>query len=236
MALLGLIFRGRQPHAGYLVHLGVVLMFLGFAGQAFQKEQTTIIGSGETATFRGYNLRFDGIAHDDNALRETYRADILVTKDSKVLGRLQPGRLFYHQRPNEPYSEVAIHRSIAEDLYLTFGSYDQDRKSVALKVVTNPLVDWMWLGFVVMAFGSLLILLPRKTADNAQRVSLLVPALASGGMAILVTVLGKTVLHLPTDVPLITLALCGLTVGVAGLACYRVLQALLSPPAPTEVS
>ena len=236
MALLGLVFRGRQPHAGYIVHLGVVLMFLGFAGQAFQKEQTTIIGTGETASFRGYNLRFDGIAHTDNALRETYRADILVTKDAKPLGRLQPGRLFYHQRPNEPFSEVAIHRSISEDLYLTFGSYDPDRKAVALKVVTNPLVDWMWLGFMVMAFGSLLVLLPRKTADSPERASLLMPALASIGMAILVTVLGKTVLRMPMDLPLITLALCGLTVGVAGLACYRVLQALFSPPAPTEVS
>jgi hypothetical protein len=181
-------------------------------------------------------MRFEGISHTDNALRETYRADILVSKNGKSLGRLQPGRLFYHQRPNEPFSEVAIHRNIAEDLYLTFGSYDQDRKSVALKVVTNPLVDWMWFGFVVMAFGSLLILLPRKTAEGPARVSLLMPVLASVGMAVLVTVLGKTVLRMPMDLPLITLALCGLTVGVAGLACYRVLQALLSPPTPSEVS
>lgn len=234
VAMAGLIFRARQPHAGYIVHLGVVLMFLGFAGQAFQREETAVIGTGESTNFAGYTLRFDGIARENNALRETYRADIHVSENGKALGRMQPGRLFYHQRPNEPMSEVAIHRDIDEDLYLTFGSYDQDRRTLALKMVTNPLVDWMWLGFMVMAFGSLLILLTGHHSEQEQSVSRWVPILVSTGAAVIVTFLGKTVLHLPLELPLLTLALCGLTIGVAGLACYRVLEALLLPRQPTS--
>ncbi len=38
-AVLGMIIRGRRRYGGYIVHLGVVLMFVGFAGQAFQKEE-----------------------------------------------------------------------------------------------------------------------------------------------------------------------------------------------------
>jgi cytochrome c-type biogenesis protein CcmF len=232
-ALGNVIFKARQPHAGYIVHMGLVLMFVGFAGQAFQREQSAVLAAGESQDFGGYRLRFDGITQSRDLIKETYRAEIAVSAHGKSLGRLQPGREFYEQRPNEPVSQVAIQRSIAEDLYITLGSYDEARRAVALKLVINPLVDWMWLGFLVMAFGALLILAPTRREEAEARGWSWGHAAAGLGVAGLVALLGKTVLHMPTSSQLATLALCGLTVGLAGLACYRLFESLL---VPTEAS
>jgi cytochrome c-type biogenesis protein CcmF len=228
-ALGNVIFKARQPHAGYIVHMGLVLMFVGFAGQAFQREQSAVLAVGESQDFGGYRLRFDGITQDRSLIKETYRAEIAVSAHGKSLGRMQPGREFYEQRPNEPVSQVAIQRGIAEDLYITLGSYDEARRAVALKLVINPLVDWMWLGFLVMAFGALLILAPARREEAAARGWSWGHAAVGLGVAGLVALLGKTVLHMPTSSQLATLALCGLTVGLAGLACYRLFESLLVP-------
>jgi cytochrome c-type biogenesis protein CcmF len=229
VAMANIIFRARQPHAGYIVHMGLVLMFVGFAGQAFQREESAVIAAGQSTEFNGYKLRFDGITQHRDLVKETYLADIAVSANGKSLGRLAPGRDFYDQRPNEPVSQVAIRRGFTEDLYITLGSYDDVRKTVALKVVTNPLVDWMWLGFIVLAFGALLILAPGKAQEGEARSSAWTPALAGLAAACAVAVIGKLVLHMPTSAQLVSLALCGLTVGLAGLACYSMLQSFMVP-------
>src|SRR6266508_6827334 len=38
-ALIGLVARQRRRYGGYIVHLGIVLMFLGFAGQGYKQEE-----------------------------------------------------------------------------------------------------------------------------------------------------------------------------------------------------
>jgi cytochrome c-type biogenesis protein CcmF len=229
LAFANIILHGRQPHIGYVVHMGLVLMFIGFAGQAFQREETAVIGTGESKDFAGYRLRFDGLTQSRDLIKETYRAEIAVSSDGKPLGRLAPGREFYDQRPNEPVSQVAIRRGVGEDLYITLGSYDEARRAVALKLVINPLVDWMWLGFVVMAFGALMLLVPGRSDEAEARGWSWAKAGLCLGASALAALLGKTVLHMPTSPQLATLALCGLTVGLAGLALHSLLQSLLVP-------
>jgi len=229
-AMAGIIFKARQPYAGYIVHMGLVLMFLGFAGQAFQHEESAVIQAGETKSFGPYKLRFDGMTQGRDLIKETFSADIAVSSDGKSLGRLHPGRDFYDQRPNEPVSQVAIRRGVAEDLYITLGSYDEARRAVALKLVRNPLVDWMWLGFLVMAFGALLILAPTRAREAEARQPSLVLHLGAGfGGAAVAAVIGKFVLHIATTAQLVSIALCGLTIGLAGLACFTLLQSLMVP-------
>jgi cytochrome c-type biogenesis protein CcmF len=230
VAMAGVIFKARQPHAGYIVHMGLVLMFMGFAGQAFQHEETAVISAGESKDFGPYKLRFEGMTQGRDLIKETYSADISVSSGGKSLGRLRPGREFYDQRPNEPVSQVAIRRGIAEDLYITLGSYDEGRRAVALKLVRNPLVDWMWLGFLVMAFGALLILVPTRAQEAVARQRSTWLHIGTGlGVAGAAALLGKAILRMPTSAQLGTLALCGLTVGLAGLACYSLLQSLMVP-------
>jgi cytochrome c-type biogenesis protein CcmF len=228
LAMTQVIIKARQPYAGYVVHMGLVLMFVGFAGQAFQHEETAVIAAGESKDFGRYTLRFEGMTQNHDLIKETYSADLAVSSQGKSLGHLHPGREFYDQRPNEPFTQVAIRRGVAEDLYITLGSYDEAQRAVALKLVTNPLVDWMWLGFLVMAFGSLLILAPRRAQESVANHATAWYAATALGSASIVAIVGKAVLHMPISAGLATLALCGLTVGMAGLACYGLLHSMLS--------
>jgi len=228
-ALAGTIFRARRPYVGYVVHLGLVLMFMGFAGQAFQREETVVLAKGESKDFAGYRLRFDGVTEGRNRIKQTFSADIAVSSGGKSLGHLRPGRDLYNQRPNEPLSQVAIRRGLVEDLYVTLGSYDEPRRFVSLKLVTNPLVDWMWLGFLVMAFGSLLLLAPAGAQEAEAKAVLWGHVLAALASALVIAGIGKVILHMPTSAELATLALCGLTLGLAGSAAYALVESLLVP-------
>ena len=87
----------------------------------------------------------------------------------------------------------------------------------------------MWLGFLVMAFGALLILVPGRAQEAEARRSTWVRVATAFGAAGIVAFVGKAVLHMPASAQLVTLALCGLTVGMAGMACYGLLQSLLVP-------
>jgi len=75
-------------------------------------------------------------------------AELTVLIDGKPAGQLLPARWVYHKRPDEPATQVAILRGLVEDLYVTMGKHDVDQGTAALNLVSNPLVDWMWLGFL----------------------------------------------------------------------------------------
>jgi hypothetical protein len=88
----------------------------------------------------------------------------------------------------------------------------------------------MWLGFLVMAFGALLILAPARAQEaGARQHSTWLHIWAGLGVAGAAALVGKAVLRMPISAQLGTLALCGLTVGLAGLACYSLLQSLMVP-------
>jgi cytochrome c-type biogenesis protein CcmF len=166
-SVMGMIIRGRRRYGGYIVHLAIVLMFLGFAGQGYQKEKEVAMKPGDTEVFGRYTLRFDGIAHEEDRQKEMVTAPIVVLRDGKEIDRLRPARWFFHKRPKEPTTEVGIRRSPAEDLYITLGNYDLAEGTVALKLTINPLVDWIWLGFVLLALGTGIALMPESVVSAA---------------------------------------------------------------------
>jgi cytochrome c-type biogenesis protein CcmF len=88
-------------------------------------------------------------------------AEITVREADKVVGKMRPARWFFLKSP-QPTTEVALQRSPAEDLYLTLANYDFAENAALLKAVINPLIDWIWLGFVMLALGTGIALLPES--------------------------------------------------------------------------
>jgi cytochrome c-type biogenesis protein CcmF len=186
-AVLGMILRGRRRYGGYIVHLGIVLMFLGFAGQAYQRDEEASMKAGETRVLGKYTLRLDRIAHEEDRQKEMVTAEITVLRDGKIIDHMRPAKWYFHKFQNEPTTEVAIRRAPAEDLYITLGNYDLGEGSVALKLVINPLVDWIWTGFMLLAIGTGIALIPESVlAPIAARVPAGAAAAGSGTVAVLV--------------------------------------------------
>ena len=92
-------------------------------------------------------------------------AYIAVFKDGKQIDTVYPAKWFFRKHEEEPTTEAAIRRTFAEDLHvvLAFQPSDLAAQSASLQIVINPLVDWIWFGFAVMAIGTGIALLPERT-------------------------------------------------------------------------
>jgi cytochrome c-type biogenesis protein CcmF len=165
-AAVGMVLRNRRRYGGYVVHLGIALMFVGFAGTAYKKEDEARLQAGQEKVIGKYRLHFDQLAHEEDRQKEMVSGVVTVSVDGKVIDHLRPARWFFHGHEGEPTTEVAMHRSPAEDLYLTLGNYDLADGTAMLKLVVNPVVDWIWFGFMLLAFGTGIALMPEAVLDR----------------------------------------------------------------------
>jgi cytochrome c-type biogenesis protein CcmF len=165
-AMLGMVIRGRRRYGGYIVHVGIVLMFVGFAGTAYQKESEVRVEAGTEAKIGKYTIRFERLAHEEDRQKEMVTGEVTALVNGKVIDHLRPAKWFFRNHESEPTTEVAIRRSPAEDLYITLGGYDLAEGNATLKVVVNPVVDWIWFGFMMLAIGTAIALIPDTVLDR----------------------------------------------------------------------
>ena len=159
-ALIGLVARNKRRYGGYIIHVGVVLIFLGFAGNGFKQEEQVSLKPGQQAQVGAYLVRLNGVKVTDDGQKQMITADTTVLRDGKELARMYPARWFYRKHESEPTTEVAIRRGFAEDLYLVMPAFSVEDQSASMGIIINPLVDWIWTGFGVLAIGTGIALLP----------------------------------------------------------------------------
>jgi len=162
-AMVGLVGRSRRRYGGYIVHVGIVMMFLGFAGQGFKLNKLAALRPGDTMTLGHFTVRHDAVKATDDGAKQMITGHVTVFEDGKEVGKMYPARWFYRKHEQEPTTEVAIRRRAGEDLYIVMQTFELSDQSVNIEVHVNPLVNWIWLGFAVMAIGTGLALLPERT-------------------------------------------------------------------------
>ena len=168
-ALIGLVGRNKRRYGGYIVHVGIVLVFLGFAGNAYKRDEQVQLKPGQQMTIGRYTLRNDGVKLNDDGQKQMITAYIAVFENGNQIDTLYPARWYYQKHENEPTTEVAIRRTVAEDLYIVLAADKQGvaTQNATLQVVVNPLVNWIWFGFGVLAFGTGIALLPERAFSFA---------------------------------------------------------------------
>jgi cytochrome c-type biogenesis protein CcmF len=179
-ALIGLVARNKRRYGGYIVHLGIVCIMLGFAGRGFKQDKIVLLQPKEQTTLGAFTIRNDGIKVTDDGAKQMVTGHMAIFKDGKQIDTMYPARWFFRKHESEPTTEVAIRRSIAGDLYITLAVQPKDvgSQNASLEIFVNPLVDWIWFGFGVMAIGTGLALLPEESLSFA-----LAKAPAAGGAA-----------------------------------------------------
>jgi cytochrome c-type biogenesis protein CcmF len=167
-ALVGLVGRNKRRYGGYIVHLGIVLIFLGFGGNGSKIDDTIQLTLHEQKNVGHYTVRNDGVKAIDDGQKQIVTGYIAVFRDGKQLDTMYPGKSIFRKRENEePRTEIAIRRTIAEDLYLVLPQVDFGTQTIALQVIINPLVNWIWLGFGILALGTGIALLPERAYSFA---------------------------------------------------------------------
>jgi cytochrome c-type biogenesis protein CcmF len=159
-ALVGLVGRNKRRYGGYIVHAGIVLMFLGFAGEGFKQQQTVLLTPGQQVTVAEYTVRLDAVRESTDERKQAITGYMTVLRDGEELTKLYPARWFFHTHQSEPTTEVAIRRSFANDLYVVMPDFDLAKQEAHVEVTVTPLVNWLWVGFGILALGTIVALLP----------------------------------------------------------------------------
>ncbi|MGI8407400.1 MAG: heme lyase CcmF/NrfE family subunit [Actinomycetota bacterium] len=165
-ALSETLLRNRRRYGGYVVHLGVVLIVIGFAGSSFKTERQEVLDVGQSMQIAGYNLTYTDIERTTTAEKRVTRAEIRVERGGGYLTTLFPQRNF-HLAQQQPQSEIAIKTTPIEDLYVVITGFDADG-GASVRAFVNPLTWWIWAGAAVMLLGMSVLL--AGNATQAERV------------------------------------------------------------------
>jgi cytochrome c-type biogenesis protein CcmF len=160
-AIYNLTMMNTRRYGGYVVHLGIVMLFVGFAGQAFQAQTKGLMSEGDEIRVKDYVLRAQKITSSDNPNYSSMELTLDITKNGKPVGSLTPDRRFF-KASEQPTSHVAIRSGFSEDLYTVLAGQDPETGKAVVEVFVNPLVRWVWIGGFVMFFGTLLALVPSR--------------------------------------------------------------------------
>src|SRR6202790_1389532 len=162
-SMVQLTHRNTRRYGGYIVHFGVVVVIIGFAGSAFNQDKEQEMGYGDKMTIGSYTLVCRSYTDEDFPNYAGEWAVLDVFKNGKQIDTLTPERRFYkasRQTSTMPF----IRSTLNEDLYLVYEGLNQDTGRPILKAHLNPLVMWIWLGVWIILGGTVLALIPNAPA------------------------------------------------------------------------
>jgi cytochrome c-type biogenesis protein CcmF len=167
-AFVELTHRNTRRYGGYVVHMGIVLMFIGFTGAAFNQDTTVEAQLGKAFSIGRYELKITDIKDGENENYAWVRAAIDVSTKGEKIATMEPERRLY-KASRQPTSEVSIRRRLNEDLYLNFASIAMQGQGAIIQAYIFPLVSWIWGGFWLVLFGTLICLVPSKIKYSYAR-------------------------------------------------------------------
>jgi cytochrome c-type biogenesis protein CcmF len=143
-------------HGMQIAHLGVVAFILGVtAVKSFEQEFDVALSVGQTKSVAGVDVKFLGVSDVPGPNYSAKVGKFSVSKNGIEQRTLSPERRFYVSNRSMPMTEAAIDRGFGRDLYVSLGD-DLGGGSWTVRVHYKPLVNWIWLGCVIMALGGLL--------------------------------------------------------------------------------
>jgi cytochrome c-type biogenesis protein CcmF len=157
--------RNTRRYGGYIVHLGVVLVIIGFAGAAFNQDKEQEMPKGAEMQIGSYRLICDSFTEDDNANYRSEWAIIRVMQGGRQIATMYPEQRFF-KASGQPATMVANRSTLKEDLYLVYAGRNQDSGAPILKAHLNPLVMWIWIGVQILLVGTVIALVPSAKASK----------------------------------------------------------------------
>ncbi len=162
LAMWAMSRRNKRRYGGFLVHLGMVFIFAGIAGAAFKQEGRAELEPGQSTPFGKYKLELAEVKAQDNANYSGQEALVHVyAGNHQLVAQLRPEKRFY-KSSEQPTSEVALYSTLREDLYVVFADMQENGKAL-LQMYINPLVNWVWIGGLVLILGTLFAMGPEGT-------------------------------------------------------------------------
>lgn len=158
----------RRRYGGYIVHFGIVLAFIGFTGKSWTIDKETSLAPGQSIDIDRFHVVYEGSHMEvDNSARKIF-ADLNVTVNGGKASRLAPAKFIYKKMPESPTTEVSMLHTWRDDLYAVVGQVNPETKVASFQLHLNPLVGWIWLGCLVLIFGSFICMWPEPIAEESR--------------------------------------------------------------------
>ena len=170
-AMVHLCHRNTRRYGGYIVHFGVALVVIGFLGTPFNKEAEKEMGFGDKLQIGPYTLVCQSYTQDDNPNYANEWAIMNVFRGGQQVTTLYPERRFY-KSTGQPQTIPRIYNFMTvHDLYLVYEGKNEDTGRPIIKAHVNPLVSWIWIGFLLIVFGTNVCLIPNAAATRVVPVA-----------------------------------------------------------------
>jgi cytochrome c-type biogenesis protein CcmF len=167
-ALGELTMRNTRRYGGYVVHFGMVLIFIGIAGTPFNKDLQKEMGVGESLRIGQYTILCQTFDHIETNNYTSNRATLEVFKNGKSDMMLFPERRTF-RTSQVTETMVAIQSSPLRDLYVVYAGESPDSGKPVIHAYLLPLIKWIWFGGIVVVLGTGLALLPNRRAALVLR-------------------------------------------------------------------
>ncbi len=156
-----IVLRRRRRYGGYTTHLGILILFLGLVGGAYDVVYKDVqLELNQPYQVNEYTFIYRGITAEDSALKTTWRANIEVWKEGRFLGLLKPGIEKYKTGRAEEIRKVDYISEPLRDVYLIFMGLHENKAYMEIRI--NPMVNFVWLGSWIMTFGGFFALIPKS--------------------------------------------------------------------------
>jgi cytochrome c-type biogenesis protein CcmF len=162
--------RNTRRYGGYIIHFGIVVLFIGIAGGAFNQAREMEMSYGDTLSIGPYRLINAGNTQDSKPEYDTDYARLDVYKNGKYITQLAPEKRTYFAGTDHEQAStiVALHSTAQADLYTVFEGRNPDSGQPIIKVFLNPLIAWIWIGVLIVVLGTFIALVPNLVRSPAR--------------------------------------------------------------------
>ena len=157
-AFVSLLRKNQQRYGGYIVHFGMVLIFIGVAGSILEEERLENVKPGDSLTVGDKRLHYLTAEVIPAQHFGGARARIALYRDEQPLAVMTPEKRMYWLQ-DQPASIPSVYSTLREDLYVILTALEQDG-SATLKIYRNPLVNWIWIGAGIFVLGTIAVMWP----------------------------------------------------------------------------
>ena len=166
-SLQQLVAKSRRRYGGYIVHVGIALMFVGFTGRAWSVDKEASLMPGQSTTIEEYTVTYAGPRMEVDSEKRMIFADVDVLRNGKPAGRISPAKFIYKTMPEAPATIVGRYITAKNDLYMIIGMVNPQTKIAAFQLHVNMLISFIWFGAIVLALGAMVAMWPDVAFEEA---------------------------------------------------------------------
>jgi cytochrome c-type biogenesis protein CcmF len=154
-----IILNRRRRYCGYIVHLSMILIFIGIIGTSiYQTNYSTTLQRDIPEEIGGYTFTYNGYSKIEEPNQNDYRINLVIKNGN--FGDVITPSISENLKAQVSYTHVGVKSLLLEDVYVIPESFDENQVSLTINYV--PLISFIWAGGQLMVIGVVIGLLPNR--------------------------------------------------------------------------